>query len=72
MIFFLTNCDTIINENYNEIYKHHKLKKNDITIVAAEKKFKIPYGICDITKNNFVMKEKPELKYSKHWLLYNL
>ena len=25
--FFLTNCDTIINENYNDIYKHHKKKK---------------------------------------------
>ena len=62
--FFLTNCDTIINENYNDIYKHHKLKKNDITIVAASKKFKIPYGVCDITKNNFEMKEKPEFKYS--------
>ncbi len=62
--FFLTNCDTIINENYEDIFKHHKTKKNDITIVAASKKFKIPYGVCDITKNNFEMKEKPELKYS--------
>ncbi len=68
--FFLTNCDTILNENYNEIYKHHKLKKNDITIVAAEKKFKIPYGVCDITKNNFTMKEKPELKYSANTGFY--
>ncbi len=62
--FFLTNCDTIINENYNDIYKHHKVKKNDITIVAAAKKFKIPYGVCEIKKNSFAMKEKPELKYN--------
>ena len=62
--FFLTNCDTIINENYNDIYKHHKQNKNDITIVAAEKKFKIPYGICDTEENRFTMKEKPELKYN--------
>ena len=40
--FFLTNCDTIIDENYSEIYKHHKNKKNDITIVTATKKIKIP------------------------------
>tara|TARA_B100001175_G_C19513930_1_gene645854 strand:- start:386 stop:1450 length:1065 start_codon:yes stop_codon:yes gene_type:complete len=62
--FFLTNCDTIINENYNDIYKHHKAKKNDITIVAASKKFKIPYGVCDVKENNFIMREKPELKYN--------
>ena len=28
--FFLSNCDTIIDENYEDIYKHHKSKKNDI------------------------------------------
>ena len=61
--FFLTNCDTIINENYNKIYDHHKLQKNDITIVAAKKRFKIPYGICEIKNNKFEMREKPEKKY---------
>ena len=62
--FFLTNCDTIINENYNDIYEQHKTKKNDITIVVAQKKFKIPYGVCNIKENSFVMREKPELKYN--------
>ena len=62
--FFLSNCDTIIDENYEDIYKHHKSKKNDITIVAANKKFKIPYGVCNIKENEFVMQEKPELKYN--------
>ena len=62
--FFLTNCDTIINENYNDIYEQHKKKKNDITIVVAQKKFKIPYGVCNIKENSFVMREKPELKYN--------
>jgi dTDP-glucose pyrophosphorylase len=61
--FFLTNCDTIINENYNDMYKHHKTEKNDVTVVTARKKFKIPYGICDVKENGFQMKEKPELKY---------
>ena len=42
--FFLTNCDTIINENYNKIYEHHKLQKNDITIVDAKKRFKFRMG----------------------------
>jgi dTDP-glucose pyrophosphorylase len=61
--FFLTNCDTIINENYNDLYNHHKTEKNDITIITARKKFKIPYGVCDIKDNEFQMREKPELKY---------
>ncbi|MDC1124523.1 sugar phosphate nucleotidyltransferase [Pelagibacteraceae bacterium] len=62
--FFLTNCDTIINANYYEIFKHHNIKKNDITIIVAVKKFKIPYGVCESTDNNFIMNEKPELKHN--------
>ena len=61
--FFLTNCDTIINANYNEIFRHHNVKKNDITIIAAIKKFKIPYGVCESNGDNFIMNEKPELKH---------
>lgn len=62
--FFLTNCDTIINENYSDIYNHHKRKKNDITIVVATKKFKIPYGVCEIKYDKFTMSEKPEIKHN--------
>ena len=62
--FFLTNCDTIINTNYSDIYSHHRIKKNDITIVTASKKFKVPYGVCHMEKNNFFMKEKPELLHN--------
>ena len=62
--FFLANCDTIINENYSDIYQNHKIKKNDITIVTATKKFKIPYGVCEENEKNFVMREKPEFKYN--------
>lgn len=59
--FFLTNCDTIIHENYYNFYKMHKKEKNDITVIAAKKKFKIPYGICEIKDNNFKIEEKPKL-----------
>ena len=51
--FFLTNCDTIIDENYSEIYKHHKNKKNDITIVTATKKIKIVYDTKEIIIDKF-------------------
>lgn len=61
--FFLTNCDTIINENYYEIFNHHKSQKNDITVISASKNFKIPYGVCEVKKDKFSMQEKPILKY---------
>ena len=61
--FFLSNCDTIINENYGDIYEHHKIKRNDITIVTASKKFKIPYGVLKAKENSFQMLEKPKLQY---------
>ncbi len=51
--FFLTNCDTLIDFNYNKIYKNHLTKKNDITIVTSKLKVKVPYGIIVQNKNFF-------------------
>ena len=45
--FFLTNCDTIINSNYNKILSDHIKSKCDVTIVVSEKNFRIPYGVCE-------------------------
>ena len=38
--------------------------KNDLTIVTATKKFKIPYGVCNLKDNKLEMREKPELKHN--------
>jgi len=51
--FFLTNCDTLIDFNYNKIYKNHLTKKNDVTIVTSKLKVKVPYGIIVQNKNLF-------------------
>ncbi len=48
--FFLINCDTLTNLNLENLYSFHKNKKNDLTIVAANKKFSIPYGSCVLNK----------------------
>jgi len=61
--FFLTNCDTIIKADYNNILETHSREKNDITIVVAEKKFTIPYGVCDFKEEKFRFKEKPSFKH---------
>lgn len=62
--FFLTNCDILINEDYAEMYKFHVKKKYAITVVAAVKKYSIPYGDCKIDANGRFIKiqEKPEIE----------
>lgn len=61
--FFLTNCDTIIKSNYNEILNHHLKNKSDITIVVAEQKFTIPYGVCEKKGKKTEFIEKPKYKF---------
>lgn len=68
--FFLTNCDTIINLDYYEIYSFHKKNNNDVTIVTAIKKNVIPYGVCEINSNNFQIKEKPTYTYNANTGFY--
>jgi NDP-sugar pyrophosphorylase family protein len=60
--FFVTNCDIIIEQDYDEIMNYHKSNNNEMTVVAALKHEILPYGILD-TETNGVLKdisEKPE------------
>lgn len=63
--FILSNCDIIIEENYEKIYDYHKTEENLITMVCSLKKFKIPYGVVEICEEGTIanMKEKPELSF---------
>jgi NDP-sugar pyrophosphorylase family protein len=45
--FFVTNCDIIIEDDYEQIYNYHKKECNDLTVVAAIKNYPIPYGILE-------------------------
>ena len=60
----LTNCDTIINTNYDQLVKFHKNNSFDITIVSAIKEYNVPYGVCKTDeKQNFIeLEEKPDLR----------
>ena len=44
---------------------YHIENKNDFTIIAATKKYTIPYGTCEIGKDGIFKKilEKPSLDY---------
>ncbi len=63
--FILTNCDILVDADFTKIYQYHKEKNNFITIIAAEKTIKIPYGILKIDQNNEYKGalEKPENNY---------
>lgn len=63
--FILSNCDILIEEDYDKIYQYHKKENNLITIVCSLKNIRIPYGIIEIGENGGIdsMKEKPELSF---------
>jgi dTDP-glucose pyrophosphorylase len=64
-IFFVTNCDILINENYKNIIKYHQKNKNDLTIISSKKIISFPYGICEVdNKRKFLsFKEKPHYNF---------
>jgi dTDP-glucose pyrophosphorylase len=72
--FFVTNCDILIEEDYSDIMKHHKLEKNIITIVAAMKNTTIPYGTIEVGETGKVvkLKEKPSFSFLTNTGLYVL
>ncbi|WP_379970594.1 sugar phosphate nucleotidyltransferase [Ectobacillus sp. sgz5001026] len=63
--FILSNCDILIEEDYEKMYKYHKKKNNLITMICSIKNIKIPYGVIEIDDYGDIesMKEKPELSF---------
>lgn len=72
--FFVSNCDIIIDQDYSEIYKYHKENKNEFTLVAALKHYKIPYGTIETEESGRLVsvEEKPEITYKINAGLYVL
>lgn len=72
--FFVSNCDIIIDQDLEEIYKYHRDNKNDITIVSALKHNTIPYGTIETGKNGVLLKlsEKPQTTYQINTGVYIL
>lgn len=71
-LFFVSNCDVVINENYNNILNFHTKNKNDFTIVASRKSINFPYGVCLINeKKKFEgFREKPNYNFLLNTGLY--
>lgn len=60
--FFIINCDSLLKVKPKELITYHTENDNYLTLVAAIKKFNIPYGVCELNKKNgnlIKMTEKP-------------
>jgi dTDP-glucose pyrophosphorylase len=68
----MTNCDVIIDADYDDIERHHARSGNDITLVASHKNFSLPYGICEIEKGGRLKRinEKPEYSFLANTGMY--
>jgi dTDP-glucose pyrophosphorylase len=72
--FFVNNCDIIIDQDYSEIYEFHKKHNYQLTIVAAIKNYKIPYGTLEVSENGKLesIQEKPDYNYFVNTGMYIL
>ena len=70
--FLVTNCDTIININFDNLMSFHISNKNHITLVASSKEYIIPYGTCKLNKSGQLRSivEKPKLDFFVNIGLY--
>lgn len=63
--FFVSNCDSINEQDYRDVYDYHVSNHNDMTIVTMVKSFKIPYGVIETGEDGLMtaLHEKPEHTY---------
>lgn len=63
--FILTNCDTIIEEDFGKIVEEHHKQQNVVTMICSLKDFQIPYGTVEIGENGSIarLKEKPRMSF---------
>lgn len=72
--FFVSNCDSINEQDYRDVYDYHENNHNDMTIVTMVKSFKIPYGVIETGEDGLMtaLKEKPEQTYQVNTGVYIL
>ena len=72
--FFVSNCDSINEQDYREVWDYHVSNHNDMTIVTMVKSFKIPYGVIETGADGLMtaLKEKPEQTYQVNTGVYIL
>ncbi len=72
--FFVSNCDSINEQDYRDVWDYHVQNHNDMTIVTMVKSFKIPYGVIETGKDGLMtaLREKPEQTFQVNTGVYIL
>lgn len=72
--FFVSNCDSINEQDYRDVYEYHVQNHNDLTIVTMVKSFRIPYGVIETGEDGLMVSisEKPEMTYQVNTGVYIL
>lgn len=70
--FFVSNCDILIDSDYEAMYDYHKENKNFITMICAVKNMVIPYGVVNLNNEGNIqsMVEKPEYSFLTNTGMY--
>ena len=63
--FFFTNCDTLLDVDFGDIYEYHKAHGNLVTMVCDFKHYTVPYGVVELREDCVIAarREKPELYF---------
>lgn len=69
---FVSNCDILIDANYEDIYSVHKNSGNLITMICAFKHITVPYGVIRTGEGGGIlsMEEKPEFTFMVNTGMY--
>ena len=61
----VTNCDILIEADYEKVMEYHNESGNDMTIVSSLKKSVIPYGVLHTSAQGRIdsIKEKPQVSF---------
>lgn len=70
--FFVSNCDIIIDTDYDSLYEFHMKNGYDVTLVASAREYVIPYGTCELNSEGHLshITEKPKYNFLVNTGLY--
>ena len=58
--FYVVNCDSLLNYDYEKILLWHKKSQAALTIVGCHNEIKIPFGVLELSNGDLVsIREKP-------------